>query len=46
VLSLYSPEPFSSSDERQCRTQLAEILDSIEASSPGTTGNLTFQAAQ
>ncbi len=45
VLSLYSPEPFSSADERLCKTLLTEILDSVEPPAARTTGNLVLQTA-
>jgi putative nucleotidyltransferase with HDIG domain len=45
VLSLYSPAPFSSADERLCRTLLGEILDSVDVPA-SSAGNLSLQAAQ
>jgi len=46
VLSLYSPEPFSSADERLCKMLLTEILDSVAPPAARTTGGLALQAAQ
>lgn len=49
VLSLYAATPFSTEDERRCRTLLGEILDATEsqvASAEGLQGHLTLHTAQ